>query len=198
MYIQEYPWLITIYKGENRFLVVPNVKHKGNYRLESSWGINLNCDEQSELARGIEASLEYIKQSPISTVTPKEYNPAWKHNTKYKSWASFWKNNIRGGIIYYEDGQFKVCSNMRAATPRQEYGDCIKIIDLPAGTTLDEVAEAVLDVFEAAEEYYKTHKAIDRYPQKEITLVDDTKLTLKPPCDRHFEDSEDYGTGEIY
>ena len=86
----------------------------------------------------------------------------------------------------------------RAATPGQEYFGGIKVIDLPVGATLDEVAEAVLDVFEAAEEYYKTHKVNDRYPQKEITLADYTKLTLKSSCDRHFEDSEDFGTGEIY
>lgn len=198
MSVQRYPWRITIYKGENRFLFIPIINHIGGYSIESSWCINLSCDDYEELVKSIVSSLEYIKQSPISTIMPKERDPAWKCNTKYKSWASFWKNNIGGGLIYHEDGHWRIYSQKRAATPRQEYFGGIKVIDLPAGVTLDEVAEAVLDVFEAAEEYYKTHKANDRYPQKEITLVDDTKLTLKPPCDRHFEDSEDYGTLEIY
>ena len=79
----------------------------------------------------------------------------------------------------------------------QGYGECIKIIDLPSGVTFEEVARAVLAVFEAAEEYYKTHKTVEHYPGKEITLSDDTKLTFKPPCDRHFEE-EDFGALEIY
>ena len=197
MSVQRYPWMVIIYKGENRFLFIPIINHIGGYSVDANWSINLSCDDYEGLVKSIKSSLEYIRQSPISTLIPKERIPAWKSNSKYTTWASFWKNNIRGFIIYYEDGKFRVTSDKRATTPRQEYDGCIKVIDLPSGATFEEVAQAVLTVFEAAEEYYKTHKTVEHYPGKEITLSDDTKLTFKPPCDRHFEE-EDFGALEIY
>ena len=196
--MQEFPRAITIYKGENRFLVIPNDKHIGHYYLESSLGIKLNLDEQEKLIESIVASMEYIKKTPLSTVTPEEHDPAWRHNTQYKSWNSFWKNNIHGIINKYADGSYKLCSRKRASTPSQAYHGCIKIIDLPAGSTYEEVAAAVLDVFAAADEYYATHGAPDPYPRKEVELLDNTVLSFRPPCDRHFEDAGDFGVGEIY
>ena len=73
MDMQEYPRVISIYKGENRLLVIPKDKHIGHYYIDSSWGINLGLEEQGKLAESIETSMEYIKQSPLSTVTPVSY-----------------------------------------------------------------------------------------------------------------------------
>ena len=128
--MNEFPWMITIYKGENRFLVNPNDKHIGHYYLESSLGISLKLDDFDKLVESIKSSMEYIEKSPLSTVTPKEHDPAWRHNTQYKSWNSFWKNNIYGVVDKYADGSYKVCSNKRASTPSQAYHGCIKIIQL--------------------------------------------------------------------
>lgn len=44
---------------------------------------------------GVKSALDYIINSPLSSLTPKERkeNAAWKKNTKYRSRVAFWENN---------------------------------------------------------------------------------------------------------
>lgn len=201
MSVQRYPFLVSIYKGEGRLLVVPVINHIGGYSVDSSWFVNLtDAEEYSILGERALEAVEFVKNSPLSSATPKEreVDAAWKKNTKYKSWLSFWKNNNMAYLKYYQDGRYEVYSAKKLENPKGGYYDCIKEVNLPPTATAEEIGRAVIEVFEAAEEYYNEKPAYDPYPTKSLQLLDEASLTVKYPADRHFVDEEDGGAAEIY
>ncbi len=201
MSVQRYPFLVSIYKGEGRLLIVPVINHIGGYSVGSSWFVNLVESEGFSVLgeRALEA-VEFVKNSPLSSETPKEreVNVSWKKNSKYKSWLSFWKNNNLAYLKYYQDGRYEVYSAKKMEEPKGGYYDCIKKVNLLPTATVEEIGEAIVDVLEAAEDYYKGRPASDPYPIKNISLLDESVLIVKHPADKHFEDAEDGGAAEIY
>ena len=199
--VQKYPLLLSIYKGEGRILLIPIIDHRGGYSVDSDWFINLkNIEDYVEIGEGIFKSIDFVKESPISKVTSKERDlkAAWRKNSKYKSWISFWKNNNHAFYKLYEDGHYEVYSTKRTVDRKGGYGGCIKKVNLPKEATVEEIGKAVIEVFEAAEEYYHQSPAYAPYPVKQLELLDGSNLMVKHPKDKHFMDYEDYGVGELY
>ena len=102
-------------------------------------------------------------------------------------------------MINHENGQYLIYSLKRAENRNWGYTDIIKEITLMPEATEKEIGEAVIDVLEASEEFYKNYVPKKPNSEIEIELIDDErKLLLIPPKDRHFEDIEDAGAAEIY
>ncbi len=201
MNIHTWPLLIHVYKGENRILIIPTIDHKAGYSIESDWYINIkNMEDCVELGTGVIQTVDFIKNSPLSSLTPKEreQSASWKKNSKYKSWLSFWKNNYLAYVKYFLDGHFEICSLQWSEKRRGMYGDTIKKISLPSGLEVEEIGKAVIDIFEASEMYYSNRNRQNVYPSKTIALPDGTNLTIEHPKDRHFTDLEDAHAAEIY
>lgn len=199
--VQKYPLLLSIYKGEGRILLIPIIDHRGGYSVDSDWFINLkNIEDYVEIGEGIFKSIDFVKESPISKVTSKERDlkAAWRKNSKYKSWISFWKNNNHAFYKLYEDGHYEVYSTKRTVDRKGGYGGCIKKVNLPKEATVEEIGKAVIEVFEAAEEYYHQSPAYALYPKKKLELLDGSTLVVKHPKEKHFVDHEDSGAAEIY
>ena len=198
---QSYPFYIEIYKGEGRMLFVPLVNHITGHRVESGENINIKeMEDAVKIGESILKIVEYIKNSPISerTLEERKLGKAWKNNSKYKSWLPFWKNNNYVFLRFYEDGHYQVESSIHSEKHKGSYGDCIKIIELPSIVIAEQIGQAVIDAFKAAEEYYNDKPSYDPYPTKSIELLDGLTLTAKHPSDKHFSDYEDCGAGEIY
>lgn len=198
---QKYPFMAAIYKGEGRILIIPYINHMGGYLIQSEWFAKIeNMNDCTCIGESILSALKFIESSPISCVKPKEFelNAAWKKNSKYKSWYSFWKNNSFASIDLYEDGHYEIRSMQRSEKRRDGYDACIKKISLPHESAAQEIGAAVIDVYEAEEEFYKGRQAPDPYPAKTIRLIDESELKIKPPRDIHFQDCEDAGAAEIY
>ena len=198
---QSYPFFITIYKGEGRILIDPLVKHFGGYHVESGSFIKIdNMKDSIAIGDSILKMADVIKHSLISRVTPKErmLEAVWKKNSKHKNWNSFWKNNDYALFRIYEDGHYEVYSAMKSEKQKGNYGDSIKTINLPKTATVEEIGKAVIEVFEAAEEYYHQSPACDLYPVKQLELLDGSTLVVKHPKEKHFVDHEDSGAAEIY
>ena len=201
MSVQKYPWSVSVYKGEGRILVIPVINHKAGYSIAAEWFANIQDTEDCVgIGNSIFEALEFIKNSPVSILTPEERAlvSAWKKNSKYKNWISFWRNNNCTAVDFFENGSFEVYATKRTEERKGGYYGCIKEIKLPPTATAGEIGEAVIDVFKAAEEYYKDKPAYDPYPVKSLKLMDDSVLTVKHPRDRHFVDYEDAGAAEIY
>lgn len=184
MGVQRYPWMVSIYKGENRILIVPIIDHMGGYSIVSSWFIRIeNMEDYTGIGESIFKAVDFVKNSPISRLTPKEreLNSAWKKNSKYKSWNSFWRNNNYSIFHVYEDGHYEVYSTKRTEDRKGGYYSSIKTIELTRTATAEEIGKAVIDVFRAAEEYYKDRPAYDPYPAKQLELMDGSALTVKHP-----------------
>lgn len=202
MSVQRYPLHINLFKGEGRILIIPFIKHTGGFLVHSDWWfVNIeNMEDYLNIGESVFKSIDYIKNSPASSLTPKEQDlkAVWKKKSKYKGWMSFWENNLHGSILFFEDGSYKVASKERSEKLRGGFSDYIKIINLPSTAIAEEIGEAVIDVFRAAEEYYKEKPAYDFFPSKSLELFDDSVLTIKHPRDKRFYDYEDYGVGELY
>lgn len=158
MSVQKYPLLLSIYKGEGRILIIPIINHIGGYSIDSSWFINIeDIGDYSNIGESIFKAIDFVKNSPVSSLTPKERDleVAWKKNSKYKNWISFWKNNSFAHFMFFMDGHYEVYSMKRSEKRKGGYGDSIKEISLLSTATAEEIGEAVIGVFRASEDYYQ-------------------------------------------
>ena len=83
---------------------------------------------------------------------PKQF---WKNGSKYKGYITFWKHNLLTYVDLYEDGSYRVCATEKCREKKGGYNGCIKSINLPANATAEEIGNAIIDVFKAAEVYYE-------------------------------------------
>lgn len=149
----------SIYMGEQRILVVPIIKHRAGYRVESDEVLVVeNEEDYLQVGNAILRAREIIENSPLATGTSKELNEraVWKSHSKYKSWASFKKHNMHVVFEFSNDEECVIDSVHRKKDGT--YVCCIKEIILPAESSAEELGKAVMDVFEAVKEYYKEIK----------------------------------------
>ncbi len=188
--------LINVNKGEGRILMIPVIGCK-----DADWFVSMpDIADCLEVGRAILDAVAFVRKKMLSedTQEKREKIAAWKKNTKYKSWVSFWKHNHYGGIETLGDGQYKIYSMKKSEERQGLYTECIKKIYLPANATAEEIGRTVLDVLEAAEAYYQDHNESKAWRKKNVELMDGTNLTVTAPKDRHFEDCEDCNMAEIY
>ena len=198
---KKYPRTVTIFKGEGRIFLVPVIRHIDGYSVDADWFIRIkDMDNSEEIGISILKAFEFINESPVSTRTSKERSEsaAWKKNTIYKSWISFWKNNYCVDFDIFENGEYKLNLTERMKEHKGIYHGSIKKLFLPATCSVHEIGKAVLDIFNFADEYYHQASAYDFYPLKQLELLDGSNLMVKHPKDKHFTDYEDYGVGELY
>ena len=153
--VQPYPWTVRIYKGEGRFLIVEEVEHRAGYNTYSD-KITIVSEAEDNLAAklGTEVflGLKSIENSPLYVGKPKQF---WKNGSKYKGYITFWKHNLLALVRLFEDGKYEVYSSEKCREKKGGYNGCIKSINLPANATAEEIGNAIIDVFKAAEEYYE-------------------------------------------
>lgn len=196
-----YPLFVSVYKGEGRILIIPWIDHIGGYSVPAEWFANIRTvGDGISIGKSILSAIDFIKDSPRSDMMPKELelSSAWKKNSIYKSKLSFWKNNYYARVLYYDDKHYAVHSMKKSEKRSGGYSEYIKDITLSPSATAEEIGQAVIDVFNAAEEYYGNQPAADTFPPKQLELIDGSMLTVKPPKDKHFEDCGDAGSAEIY
>lgn len=199
MSTNNYPLSVSIYKGEERFLVVPLIKHIGGFSVESKWFACLPFSTDFDiLGNSVGEAIKHIMSSESSTLTPieRKMNATWKNGSKYKNWLSFWKNNLMARVNFYVDGSYTIYSTKRTEDVKGGYYDCIKEISLLTNPTAYEIGKAIKDVFDAADEFYLNEK--EEGGIKQIQLLNGIMLIVKTPKDSHFEDSGDGSAAEIY
>ena len=154
MGVQPYPWSVSIYKGEGRFLIVPDVKHIAGYRIsiDNITIINETELESKDLGNATLSAMKFIESSPLYVGLSEDF---WKKGSKYKGYITFWKHNLMAYTILFEDGSYRVYSTEKCREKKGGYNGCIKSIKLTANATAEEIGNAIIDVFKAAEEYYE-------------------------------------------
>lgn len=78
---------VSIYKGEERFLIISQIRHIGGFSVESQWYKNFPLSTNFEvLGKCIEEAIKHIMDSEPSALTPieRKVNATWKkvQNTK--------------------------------------------------------------------------------------------------------------------
>ncbi len=202
----ELPWTISVYKGEGRILIIPIIRHIHGFSVDSDWFINIkDSGDKNQIGNGIFEAIKVIETSSLATSTSKEseHNSSWKNNSKYKSWVSFFNNNMRVGVVVKENREYRIVSNKRSAKVKGINDGFIKDAYLPPHAAIDEIGQAVIDCFNAAEEYYSVQKSNRKTPKRrKVELLSNTapykSVTYEVPKDSHFIDSQDYHAVEIY
>lgn len=113
-----------------------------------------------------------------------DYNIAEK---KYS--FRFWWCKRHGGGYYYE------CSEDSLGEPK------VLTFDTPLEFTDHSDPEKLGEmIIEALDRSRKIGEKVagNPYPEKKIELLNESKLTVSAPRDKHFSDCDDYGVGELY
>ena len=155
MSVQSYPWTASVFKGEGRFLITTLVEHIGGYKTHADEVTIVSETEDDlvdKLGNKVLSRIKAVENSPLYVGKPKQF---WKNGSKYKVYITFWKHNLLSCIELYEDGSYRVCATEKFREKKGGYYGCIKSINLPANATAEEIGNAIINVFKAAEEYYE-------------------------------------------
>ena len=109
-------------------------------------------DLVDKLGNKVLSRIKAVENSPLYVGKPKQF---WKNGSKYKGYITFWKHNFLAYVKLFEDGSYEIYSTKKFREKKGGYNGCIKSINLPANATAEEIGNAIIDVFKAAEEYYE-------------------------------------------
>lgn len=141
MNIQKYPHRMKIFKGENRFCIIPIIKHIAGYSIDSEWYKMFDyAVSKKEIGESIFVALNVIDSSSIAIVG--EGEPSWMKASKYKSWKSFSNHNIMIMFDQLEDKSYDIWPYS---------GEELWHILLPETATAEEIGKAILDMFDELE-----------------------------------------------
>ena len=156
MQVQKYPYCISLYKGEKQILIVPFSTHVDGFRVHLDYYHKFpeNIDEK-DIGNSVLSMIEKINNTPCVSINSKEQEEyaVWKKATKYKGYKSFAKNYLLCSLDFFENGEYKIAVVERA-DEKGIYGAYIKQIHLQSTATAEEIGQAVLDAFKAAEDFY--------------------------------------------
>ena len=176
--------IVSINREKDRFLVCPFVM---------SWGINRVTDRffRSLKGPGVTAgdvgvalldSFAFIERTGPLELSLEEQENCWRHDTKYKTYRSFARNNDFLQVSVERGKPYFVC----AYPPRTSdlVGDEVWRGTVPAGASAEELGDAVLDAYAAIDEWKKAHgrRAGGREPvARSARLCDGGEVLLPGP-----------------
>ena len=176
--------IVSINREKDRFLVCPFVM---------SWGINRVTDRffRSLKGPGVTAgdvgvalldSFAFIERTGPLELSLEEQENCWRHDTKYKTYRSFARNNDFLQVSVERGKPYFVC----AYPPRTSdlVDDEVWRGPVPAGASAEELGQAVLDAYAAIDEWKKAHgrRAGGREPvARSVALCDGGEVLLPGP-----------------
>lgn len=176
--------IVSINREKDRFLVCPFVM---------SWGINRVTDRffRSLKGPGVTAgdvgvalldAFAFIERTGPLELSLEEQENCWRHDTKYKTYRSFARNNDFLQVSVEKGKPYFVC----AYPPRTSdlVGDEVWKGTVPAGASAEELGDAVLDAYAAIDEWKKAHgrRPAPRVPvARSVALCDGGEVLLPGP-----------------
>ncbi len=152
--------MVHIYKGEGRYAVEP--------MIENIWGMRIYCEEYRILdenadaltiASAVDEMKRYIEVTPSPDIMVREAPQPERISKYHDKWIKFLHNNLLASVDYDEDKI--LVSSMERRTRRgggSGYCGCIDQVQLPVTASMEELGQAILQVFDAAEQFYSVGK----------------------------------------
>ena len=163
------PKFISVNREGDRLLILPCVK---------CWGTNRTTDRYFVSLRGSEVTPERVGESMLNMfsfiehagsleLSLEEQENCWKHDTRYKTWRAFARNNDLLWVSTSPGGRYLVC----AYAPRSggdDPGDSIWHAIVPAGASARELGQAVMDAYAAIDEWKRARgeRGVNRAPYR--------------------------------
>ena len=149
--------IVSINREKDRFLVCPFVM---------SWGINRVTDRFFASLKGPDVTAEdvgvalldafaFIECTGPLELSLEEQENFWRHDTRYRTYRAFVRNNDLVEVTNYKDKEYWVY----AYPPRigDDWDDEVWRGTVPAGASAEELGQAVLDAYGAVDEWKRTH-----------------------------------------
>ena len=176
--------IVSINREKDMFLVCPFVM---------SWGINRVTDRffRSLKGPGVTAgdvgvalldAFAFIECTGPLELNLEEQENFWRHDTRYRTYRAFARNNDLVEVTNYKDKEYWVY----AYPPRigDDWGDEVWRGTVPAGASAEELGQAVLDAYAAIDEWKRTHgrRPAPRVPvARSVALCDGGEVLLPGP-----------------
>lgn len=191
---------IRIYKERDYILISPYTRTRGGFSVVAKDYIYLKVSENyKELGINMCNAVEFIKKCPLDKRTAKEReeDSPWKKVTNYKTKRAFWEKNHVAFFSVEENEVLRIFSTYKGGP--MSSGDIFKTIDLESNATPEEIGNAIMDVFQAVEEYYEKNPILKRKKRKtlEFETLSDNKVTYLEPSE-DFTDIGDSHAAEVY
>lgn len=199
--MKHYPWDVSVYKGENQIIVVPEIITMGGYSTYMAWHLLLS-EPVSDKAIGeaVIKAFEHIRISPVDARTAKEREEDyfWFKSTKCRSYGAFNRKYLLCVVHMYEQGNF-IIAPCESIGSNQGYGGISSDIRsaLPNTASAENIGRTVIAYLEVAEEHERAKKH-DPYPPVKIELLSGGSVKIYPPRNIHFTDCGDGRAAEIY
>ena len=176
--------IVSINREKDRFLVCPFVM---------SWGINRVTDRFFRRLKGpgvtagdvgvaLLDAFAFIECTGPLELNLEEQENFWRHDTRYRTYRAFARNNDLVEVTNYKDKEYWVY----AYPPRigDDWGDEVWRGTVPAGASAEELGQAVLDAYAAIDEWKRTHgrRPAPRVPvARSVALCDGGEVLLPGP-----------------
>ena len=148
---------VAVNREGDRLLFLPYVLCWGIDRLTDRFFVSLRgADATAErIGEALEQAYAYIERTGPIEMDLEEQRNYWRHDTKYKTYRAFIKNNDLLWISTGTGGGYLVC----AYPPRDdgELGDSIWHVTVPAGAPPVALGRAVLDAYAALDGWKAEH-----------------------------------------
>lgn len=176
---------VSVNREGNRLLLLPYVECWGVDRLTDRFFASLKGPDVTagDIGRALLEAFAFIDHTGPLELNLEEQENCWRHDTRYKTWRAFARNNDFVDVTDYVADHYCIC----AYPPRTR-----DLVDgevwrgsVPAGASARELGQAVLDAYRAIDEWKKTHGRRAGRPQatavRRVELCDGGVATLPGP-----------------
>ena len=148
---------VSVNREGNRLLLLPYVECWGVDRLTDRFFASLKGPDVTagDIGGALLDAFAFIDHTGPLELTLEEQENCWRHDTRYKTWRAFARNNDFVDVTDYVADHYCIC----AYPPRTRdlVGDEVWRGTVPAGASAEELGQAVLDAYRAIDEWKKTH-----------------------------------------
>ena len=175
---------VSVNREGNRLLLLPYVECWGVDRLTDRFFASLKGPDVTagDIGGALLDAFAFIERTGPLELSLEEQENCWRHDTKYKTYRSFARNNDFLQVSVERGKPYFVC----AYPPRTSdlVDDEVWRGTVPAGASAEELGQAVLDAYAAIDEWKKAHgrRAGGREPvARSVALCDGGEVLLPGP-----------------
>lgn len=195
-----YPYLIRIYKGEGKLVVVPLITTVGWVSAEMDWFLQISLASDAEtIGASVLKAIEHIQVSPVDARTNQERDEdaLYRKVSTCKTYKNFEKKFYYCTVRYNEDGTYRV-SQVRPTKRRGNGNYDFTPIDLQPSANAREIGDALLRSFVELEDYLKIKSEKVELPRTSFELLSDNHISFVAPPEDVYTDEQDFHAAEIY
>ena len=148
---------VSVNREGNRLLLLPYVECWGVDRLTDRFFASLKGPgvTAGDIGKAAMDAFAFIERTGPLELSLEEQENFWRHDTRYRTYRAFVRNNDLVEVTNYKDKEYWVY----AYPPRigDDWDDEVWRGTVPAGASAEELGQAVLDAYAAVDEWKKTH-----------------------------------------